>query len=75
MRILGTNDARLVTRIMRVHFDGDSQHLGFVKEVYALRYGRQLADRVRKETKGAYRDLLLKVLEGRCEYGVEEVFN
>jgi hypothetical protein len=75
MKGLGTNDIRLISRIMRVHFDPDPWHLAFVKEVYYQRYGKLLSDRIRRSTKGPYRDLLLKVLEGRSEYGVEEEFN
>lgn len=39
----------------------------YVKDVYRQRYGKSLEGRVRKETKGAYRDLLLKLLEGKGE--------
>ncbi|KAF8252221.1 Annexin [Wilcoxina mikolae CBS 423.85] len=65
MKGIGTKDARLMARIIRIHFDPDPLHVDFVREVYQQRYGRQLADRVKDNTKGAYRDLLLKILEGK----------
>lgn len=74
MKGLGTNATRLVTRLMRIHFDADPRHLVFVKEVYLQRYGRELADRVKKETKGPFRDLLVRMLEGKGDVGVAEAF-
>lgn len=65
MKGIGTRDARLIARVIRIHFDADPRHIDFVREIYQQRYGRKLADRVKDNTKGAYRDLLLKILEGR----------
>ena len=67
MKGLATRDSRLIARIVRMHFDADPRHIGFVCETYQQRYGRQLVDRVRDSTRGAYRDLLLRILEGRDE--------
>ena len=61
---LGTRDSRLIARIARIHFDADPRHVGFVCDIYQQRYGRRLADRVRDSTRGTYRDLLLRILEG-----------
>jgi annexin A7/11 len=74
MKGVGTNDVRLVARILRVHYDPDPRHMLFVKEVYQQRYGRTLVERVRKDTKGAYRDLLLKLVEGRPDLGTDAFF-
>jgi hypothetical protein len=71
MKGIGTNDTRLVARIIRVHYDPDPRHMLFVKEVYQQRYGRTLADRMKRDTKGAYRHLLLKLVEGRTDLGAD----
>lgn len=74
MKGLSTNDARLIARVIRMHYDPDPRHMLFVKEVYQQRYGRTLAERLRKDTKGAYREVLLKVVEGRTDLGAEAFF-
>jgi hypothetical protein len=62
MKGIGTNDSRLIARIARIHYSSDPTHLNKVKEEYHIRYGKNLIDRVRTHTKGAYRDLLVKIL-------------
>jgi hypothetical protein len=74
MKGIGTNDTRLIARMIRVHYDSDPRHMLFVKEVYQQRYGRTLAERVKKDTKGAYRHLLLKIVEGRTDLEAETLF-
>lgn len=72
LKRLSTNVDRLIARIIRVHYDSDPRHLLFVKDCYRQRHGRSLESRVRKETKGAYRELLLKILEGRSQVPGDE---
>jgi len=48
---------------VRLHFD--QKHLRAVKTAYEAKYGKDLAERIGGEIKkGAYRDLMARVLEG-----------
>jgi len=48
---------------VRLHFD--QKHLHAVKIAYKAKYGKDLAERIGGEiTKGAYRDLMVRVLDG-----------
>ncbi|KAI5819825.1 hypothetical protein BZA77DRAFT_144276 [Pyronema omphalodes] len=67
MKGLGTRDARLIARIIRIHFDNDPRHMDYVREVYQQKYNRNLKDRIKDNTRGPYRDLLLKMIQGRGE--------
>lgn len=57
----GTKDQKLVTRIVRLHWN--KQHLDQVKKAYYHHYKRDLRDRVRAETSGDYQRLMLALLE------------
>ena len=59
---VGTRDNLLVNRVVRVHWD--KAHLDQVKKAYMHRYGRDLIARVKGETKGDFRELLVACLEG-----------
>ncbi|KAJ5513658.1 hypothetical protein N7463_003210 [Penicillium fimorum] len=61
MRGMGTNDDRLVVRVVRVHWDRN--HKERVKSAYEHRYGRNLIDRVRGDTAGDYQRLMVALLE------------
>lgn len=58
---MGTKDERLVVRVVRVHWD--RQHKERVKSEYQRRYGKDLIQRVRGETSGDYRDLMVALLQ------------
>lgn len=61
--MLRVQDTRLIARAVRLHFD--QKHLRAVKTAYEARYGKDLVERIGGEIKkGAYRDLMLRVLEG-----------
>jgi annexin A7/11 len=57
----GTKDFKLVTRIVRLHWN--KAHLGQVKKAYHHHYKRDLRDRVKGETSGNYEKLMLALLE------------
>ncbi|KAL2001579.1 hypothetical protein VTN02DRAFT_1558 [Thermoascus thermophilus] len=62
MKGAGTQDARLVERVVRVHWN--RAHREHVKRAYAALYGgRSLLERIRGETSGDYRRLMLAMLE------------
>ncbi|KAI5799887.1 hypothetical protein EDC01DRAFT_777080 [Geopyxis carbonaria] len=68
-----THNERLIARLVRIHYDADPRHLHFVKDVFRQRYGRELEDAVKKATRGAYRELLLRIVEGQSLVVSEEV--
>jgi hypothetical protein len=41
--------------------------MDYVREVYQQKYNRNLKDRIKDNTRGPYRDLLLKMIQGRGE--------
>jgi len=48
---------------VRLHFD--QKHLHAVKTAYKVKYGKDLVERIGGEIKkGAYRDLIVRVLDG-----------
>ncbi|KAF8174952.1 hypothetical protein BJ912DRAFT_989350 [Pholiota molesta] len=57
---LGTKDQQLVYRLVRAHWAPGRMEA--VKDAYKRRYGKALEGRVRGETSGAYRDLLVAIL-------------
>ena len=59
---LGTKDTMLIYRLVRAHWD--SNRLKEVKDAYQRRYGKQLESRVKGETSGPYRDLLIAIVKG-----------
>ena len=61
MKGMGTKDEKLVTRVVRVHWN--RQHLDQVKRAYHHKYQKSLLDRVRGETSGDYQKLMLGLLE------------
>ena len=69
MKGLGTNDLRLVARLIRTHYDHDPRHMYFVNDAYEQKYGKKLSERIRKATKGNYRDLLVRIVEGKNTIG------
>ncbi|RPB05416.1 Annexin [Choiromyces venosus 120613-1] len=61
--LLGVQDTRLIARAVRLHFN--QRHLRAVKTAYKAKYGKGLAEQIGGEVKkGAYRDLIVRVLEG-----------
>lgn len=74
MKGLCTNDARLIARLIRIHYDPDPRHMLFVKEIYQQRYGKRLSEKVWKHSKGTYRVLLLKIVEGRSDLLNDDLF-
>ncbi|PLB37786.1 annexin [Aspergillus candidus] len=61
MKGMGTKDEKLVTRVVRVHWN--HHHLDQVKRAYQHKYNKSLLDRVRGETSGDYQKLMLALLE------------
>lgn len=57
----GTNDTRLVALVTAVHWD--RQHTAQVKGAYRHKYGKELAQRIRKDTSGDYEKCLLAMIE------------
>jgi annexin A7/11 len=57
---LGTKDERLVWRIMRLHWN--AARFAEVKAAYQMKYKKSLASRVKGETSGDYRKLMLSVI-------------
>ncbi|KAJ5225677.1 hypothetical protein N7468_006902 [Penicillium chermesinum] len=58
---LGTKDERLVVRVVRVHWN--REHKERVKAAYRHEYKKDLIERVRGETSGDYRDLMVALLQ------------
>lgn len=58
----GTNDKQLVWRLVRAHWD--VHRMSKIKEAYRLITKEDLARRVRSETSGAYRTLLVALVDG-----------
>ncbi|KAI9669593.1 MAG: hypothetical protein M1817_004636 [Caeruleum heppii] len=61
MKGAGTKDDLLVNRIVRYHWDRN--HMNQVKGAYRHRYGKELASRIRGETRGDYEKLMLACIE------------
>ena len=57
----GTKDELLVMRVVRIHWD--RQHLENVKAAYRAIYNKELAKRIKGETSGSYRDMLLELIK------------
>ena len=57
---LGTKDNQLIYRLVRTHWD--KRRMEAVKDAYKRRYGKTLEARVRGETSGVYRDLLVELI-------------
>lgn len=62
MKGTGTKDRLLVNRVVRLQWN--RSHLGQVRGAYRKRYNRELGARVRGETSGDYRRLLLAIVDG-----------
>ncbi|THU80929.1 Annexin [Dendrothele bispora CBS 962.96] len=60
MKGAGTKDKDLVRRIVRLHWSTNRFRL--IKRAYAAKYDKSLEDRVKSETSGDYRKLLLAVM-------------
>jgi len=58
---MGTKDTQLIYRLIRAHWN--PQRLEAIKEAYKRRYGKALENRVKGETSGPYRDLLLTIVK------------
>ncbi|KAF8971864.1 hypothetical protein BDZ97DRAFT_2025750 [Flammula alnicola] len=58
---LGTKDTQLIYRLVRAHWN--PQRLEAIKDAYKRRYGKPLENRVKGETSGPYRDLLIAVVK------------
>jgi annexin A7/11 len=57
---LGTRDTQLIYRIVRAHWN--PVRLEAVKTAYKNRYGKTLESRVKGETSGPYKDLLIDII-------------
>ena len=57
---MGTKDALLTNRVVRVHWDRN--HMMQVKGAYQHRYGKGLVNRIKGETSGDYERLLVACL-------------
>lgn len=54
-------DELLISRLIRAHWD--RTHLERVKQEYHKMYRKSLAERIKGETSGYYRDMLLEVVK------------
>lgn len=63
MRGLGTNDHKLIRRIIMMHWN--PQRLDQANRAYQHFYHRSLAERVRGETRGDYEKLMLACINGQ----------
>lgn len=61
MHIVGTNDSRLIERVVRLHWN--REHTGQVKGAYGVRYKRDLVERIRKKLSGDYERVLVAMLQ------------
>lgn len=61
MKGVGTKDELLVNRVVRVHWD--KAHLDQVRKAYMHQYKRNLIARVKEETSGDFKKLLVECLE------------
>lgn len=59
---MGTKDVRLIYRVVRVHWN--AQHLQQVKGAYKHHFKKDLATRIRGETRGDYEKLLVACIGG-----------
>jgi len=58
---LGTKDERLTYRLVRLHYEGQ---IPIVRDAYFRIYGQELSKRVKGETSGNYRKLLVALIDG-----------
>ena len=58
---LGTKDQQLIYRLVRAHWN--PERFKAIKDSYKTRYGKLLENRVRGETSGTYRDLLIAIVK------------
>ncbi|KAI5857175.1 hypothetical protein BZA05DRAFT_387471 [Tricharina praecox] len=61
MKGFGTKDDHLIMRVVRIHWN--KRHLENVKLTYRNTYGKDLGKRIRGETSGHYRDMLLALIQ------------
>ncbi|PWY89458.1 Annexin [Aspergillus sclerotioniger CBS 115572] len=61
MKGMGTKDEKLVTRIVRLHWN--PKHMDQVKRAYRHRYQKELIDRVKGETSRDYQRLMVALLQ------------
>lgn len=57
----GTRNHLLISRLIRIHWD--KHHLAEVKQRYGRIYKQDLVNRLRKEVRGSYRDLMISIAE------------
>lgn len=57
---LGTKNTQLIYRIVRAHWN--PVRLEAIKTAYKNRYGKTLEHRVKGETSGPYRDILIDII-------------
>ena len=60
MKGFGTRDDHLIMRVVRCHWD--RRHMEAVKTAYRNQFGKELSKRIRGETSGDYRDMLLEMV-------------
>jgi len=61
MKGFGTKDDHLIMRVVRIHWD--KRHLENVKLTYQNIYKKELSKRIRGETSGNYREMLLSLIQ------------
>lgn len=61
MKGFGTKDDHLIMRVVRIHWD--KRHLENVKLTYQNLYKKELSKRIRGETSGNYREMLLSLIQ------------
>ncbi|KAJ7290385.1 hypothetical protein C8J57DRAFT_1705781 [Mycena rebaudengoi] len=62
MKGMGTKDELLIIRIIRAHWN--RRNMDAVRNAYLAKHGKTLALRVKEDTSGTYRKLLVKLVEG-----------
>ncbi|KAJ7204216.1 hypothetical protein C8J57DRAFT_1407334 [Mycena rebaudengoi] len=62
MKGMGTKDELLVMRILRAHWN--RPNMDAIRDAYLVKHGKTLVRRVKEDTSGAYRDLMVRLVEG-----------
>lgn len=57
---LGTKDVQLIYRLVRTYWN--PQRMEAIKDAYKRRFGKPLENRVKGETSGTYRELLIAIV-------------
>ena len=63
---MGTKDVQLIYRLVRTYWN--PQRMAAVKDAYKRRFGKPLENRVKGETSGTYRELLIAIIKSSETY-------